>query len=151
MKTTLSILFALLTAPLIGQATRAWVTVASENATISIPAGTTLRYGAPAGTAYGCGTGPALATAAWVTPTKTATVVTTSALGVSDPAPCYVKVLQVEETTAVQTVTVNGKSVPVPALATPPAPKTYTVTCTAPNIPSPPVSGTTYPATCVIQ
>lgn len=105
-----------------------WVKVAVDGNTISIPAGTSLRYGALAGTPYGCGTGAALATASWVTPKTASTVVSASAFGVTDPAYCYSKELDVLATTSAQTVTVNGKPVTVAALpvVTPPPPATVT-------------------------
>lgn len=124
-----------------------WVKVASEGDTLSVPTIITLRYGAAKGTPYGCGTGPALAADAWVTP-KTATAVTTAGLGVIDPANCYVKELDVLQTSAAQILTVNGKSVTVPALVvvvvTPPAPTVNTITfSTTINF-----NGTNVSATC---
>lgn len=104
----------LLCASAFGQTT--WYKVAHDGDSISIPAGTTLRYGASAGTPFGCGTGPALAATVWVTPTKLGSTVTPAALGVADPANCYVKELDVLQTSVAQTVTVNGKPMTVPAL-----------------------------------
>jgi hypothetical protein len=100
-------------------APQTWFKVAVDGQSISIPAGTVLRYGDAAGTAFGCGTGPVLAAAVWVTPTvANPTFVSPLVLGVTDPAPCYVKEVDVLETASAQTVKVNGASVAVPALTT---------------------------------
>jgi len=123
--------FCIFTTPICAQTAApapVWSTIAHDGESIdstSIPAGMTLRYGAPAGTPYGCGTPTpdnALKADAWVTPVTLGAVVTSADLGVSDPAWCYVKELDALETSSTQTVIVNGSPVVVPALPAPAAP-----------------------------
>jgi len=106
-----------------------------------------MRYGAPAGTPYGCGSGPALASAAWATPAVASpTTVSPAGLGVSDPAYCYVKELDVQESAAAQTITVNGVAVVVPALPPPNYPSiifkpSVSYTFSVSNLPGSPLQG----------
>lgn len=113
--------------------TQTWFKIAKDGDSISIPSNTKLQYGALAGTPWGCGgTHAPLATTVWVTPTiASPTTVSPFNLGVPDPANCYVKELDVLETSTVQIVKVNGISITVPAtsvvVVTPPPITTSTI------------------------
>lgn len=103
------------------QTTAVWSKLGSDGYTVSIPAGAPLRYGAKAGTPYGCGDGPVLAADAWVTPKNTsATIVTPDALGVPDPANCYVKELDAQQVAAAP-----ASAPPAPVATAPPSSPTW--------------------------
>jgi hypothetical protein len=98
-----------------------WIKVADEATpgAVTLPAGTTYRYGTNTGkttTGVDCAV-----TSCWLSATTTAKLTFASvyfpsgALGKVDPAPGLVKALYVAETASAQTVTVGTNSVTVPA------------------------------------
>lgn len=121
----------LLASTLMAQTTQTWFKVADESSiSVTIPAGVTWRWGTPK-----CGlTGAPAWSASQVGP-KTINPLTmaaaTTQFGVPDPCQLTAKELDILETTVVQTVTVAGKPVTVPALL-PPPPTTTMYACTYP-------------------
>lgn len=103
-----------------------WVKVANENDTVKATA--TVRYGAVACT-------PTATVPCWIQLAVSGSFTVNNAFFKADPDPNVVKELDVLETTAAQTVTVNGKPVTVPALTPPPV--------VTPPVTPPPVNSVT--------
>lgn len=121
-----------------------WFKVANENDTLVTTTAVTYRFGIATGTTNAgkvcpCW-GPTVTTSGPITiPVVNGIADKTDANG--DPAPGLAKELDIAETSLMQTVTVNGKAVQVPALPPPviPLPQ-FTVTITAPTMNAPYVS-----------
>jgi hypothetical protein len=119
-----------------------WFQVAQESAssTLTIPAGVTYQLGTTSCAATGA--------AAWSAPITVTAATTFSPLSMSvagvfpfaDPCAGYVKTLDVQETSAAQTLTLNGAPFQVPALASSapvncPAPATFSANPEMPAAP----------------
>jgi len=125
-----------------------WQKVASEGATQAaspvavLTAGLIYRFGAGASWCDTVTVVKATSQTVWFSNVAC----TVAGKPVTDPAPGVTKELDIQETSAVQTVMVSSKPVTVPAL--PMVSTTYTITCTTAPLPAPLPATTT--ATCTI-
>jgi hypothetical protein len=148
MKKLLIVIALVLCAPVVSA--QQWVWVANESDVVTTTAPVTYRYGTSTGITYAgvdCSIAPGCYTAAH-TGQLSAVVVTYTLLG--DPAPGVSKGFWVQQTTAVQVLTVNGNPVTVTAFVPPAAPAitftpnvltTFSVTNVPPATPNGPLQG----------
>ena len=142
-KKAAGLLVALVCLPALGQT---WFKVAVEPNTVATT-GQTWRYGIAVGTTTAGVKCPCWSPSFTTALTGKSISDASNGFLVPDPAPGVAKELDVLETSAVQTVTVNGAAVTVPALPPPPS-TNYTVTCTATLTVPPAGSPTMTDATC---
>jgi hypothetical protein len=131
MKTLIKLaVFAALCLPALAQ-NATWFRVAGEYDTVTSTTPVTYRYGTASGLTYAkvdC----SLAPQCWIQRAATLKSFVVSYTTIGDSAPGLGKEFDILETATVQTVTVNGTTKTVPALAvTPQLTTTYLITCKA--------------------